>query len=114
MTQGSKNNFRNVKHELEKKMKQLVQTERVAMNGGSVLQMKKLEQEIDILLDREAKLWNQRSKVQWLKDGDRNTRIFHSKTSQCRRRNYIKGLYDRGGQWYSARNRVAENVLQFY
>ena len=33
------------------------------MNGGSVLRMKKLEQEINILLDREAKLWNQRSKV---------------------------------------------------
>ena len=77
----------------------MVQAKRVAMNGGLVLQMKKLEQEINILLDRKAKLWNQRSNVQWLKDGDQNTQFFHSKASQCRRRNYMKGLYDRGGQW---------------
>ena len=31
--------------------------------------MKKLEKEINVLLEKEAQMWGQRAKVQWLKDG---------------------------------------------
>ena len=53
-------------------------------------------------------------KGQWLKDGDRNTRFFHSKASQRRRENYIKGLYDNNGQWCTNPSRVEDIVLEFY
>ena len=56
LTKWSKNNFGNVRRELEKKRKLLAQAERVAINGGSVHSLKKLEQEINVLMDREAKL----------------------------------------------------------
>ena len=52
------------------------------MNGGSTSQMKYLEKQITTLLDREAKMWAQRSKIQWLCDGDKNTWFFHSKATQ--------------------------------
>ena len=52
--------------------------------------------------------------MQWLKDGDRNTRFFHSKASQRRRKNYIKGLYDKDGQWCTNPSRVEGIVLEFY
>ena len=61
--------------------------------------VKQLEIEINMLLDRKASMWAQCKKIQWLKDGDKNTRFFHSKTTQRRQRNYIKGLYDEEGQW---------------
>ena len=76
LTKWSKNNFGNVRRELEKKRKLLTQAERVTINGGSVHTLKKLEQEINVLMDRESKLWRQRAKIQWLKDGDRNTIFF--------------------------------------
>ena len=82
LTKWSKTCFRNVKWELEQKRKKLAQAERVACSGGSVILMKKLEKKINVLLDKEAQMWGQRAKVQWLKDGDRNTRFFHSKASQ--------------------------------
>ena len=44
--------------------------------------VKQLEIEINMLLDRKASMWAQRKKIQWLKDGDKNTRFFHSKTTQ--------------------------------
>ena len=97
LTKWSKNCFLNVKRELEHKRKNLAQAERIACSGGSVIVMKKLEKEINVLPDKEAQMWGQRAKVQWLKDRDRNTRFFHSKTSQRRRKNYIKGLYDNDG-----------------
>ena len=43
LTKWSKNNFGNVRRELEKKRKLLTQAERVAINGGSVHTLKKLE-----------------------------------------------------------------------
>ena len=58
--------------------------------------MKYQKKQITTILDREAKMWAQRSKIQWLCDGDKNTRFFHSKATQRRQRNYIKGLYDEG------------------
>ena len=52
--------------------------------------------------------------MQRLKDRDRNTNFFHSKASQRRRKNYIKGLYDNDGQWCTNPSRVEEIVLEFY
>ena len=114
LTKWSKNCFKNVRKDLEKTRKLLAKAELVAMNGGNNKRMKYLEKQILILLDREAKMWAQRSKVQWLRDGDKNTRFFHSKATQRRRRNYIKGLYDENGIWCTHPTRVTDTVVQFY
>nr|XP_023892926.1 uncharacterized protein LOC112004916 [Quercus suber] len=71
LTKWSKNNFRNVRKELEKTRKLLAKAELIAMNGGNNKRMKYLEKQILTLRDREAKMWAQRSKVQWLRDGDK-------------------------------------------
>ena len=44
---------------MEQKRKKLAQAERIACNGGSVTLMKKLEKEINVLLDKEAQMWGQ-------------------------------------------------------
>ncbi|KAL4620439.1 hypothetical protein ACB092_06G154000 [Castanea dentata] len=55
------------------KKKRTCPSQETRMQRGSVTLMKKLEKEINQLLDKEAQMWGQRAKVQWLKDGDRNT-----------------------------------------
>ena len=67
------------------------------IRGGDPKRMRQLEKEINLLMDKEAKMWAQRSRVLWLKDGDKNTQFFHSKASQRRRTNYINGLFDDSG-----------------
>ena len=64
--------------------------------------MRQLEREINLLLDKEAKMWSQRSRVMRLKDGDRNTKFFHCKATQRRRKNYITKHHDASGRWYLA------------
>ena len=39
-------------------------------------------------------MWQQRSRIQWLKNGDQNTHFFHGSTTQRKRYNFIKGLRD--------------------
>jgi hypothetical protein len=51
------------------------------------------------LLYREEMLWLQRSRVTWLKEGDRNTKLFHQKAIWKARRNKIKRLKDNKGNW---------------
>ena len=62
-------------------MEETIEVSRVELLGVS----KTLD---DLLLKLEI-FWAQRSKVFWLKHGDKNTKIFHSKASQRRRRNHI-------------------------
>jgi hypothetical protein len=51
------------------------------------------------LLYREEMLWLQRSRVTWLKEGDRNTKFFYQKAVWRARRNKIKKLKDNDGSW---------------
>ena len=41
---------------------------------------------------KEDILWQQRSRVEWLKSGDFNTSYFHSRATQRNRRNFISKL----------------------
>ena len=76
--------------------------------------MRLLEDEINQLLDKEAKMWRQWSKVAWLRDEDRNTRFFHCKATQCRRRNFITRLHDANGGWCSSQEQVNATIVDFY
>ena len=67
----SKTSFGSVRRELkEKQRKLLAKAEMAASRGRDVTWVKRLEQEINLLMDREAQIWSQRSKIQWLRDGD--------------------------------------------
>ena len=54
----------------------------------------RLKKELIVLYDKEEKMWQKRSRIQWLKNGDRNTRFFHGSATQRKRQNFIKGLRD--------------------
>ena len=78
----SKRHFGNVRRELEKRRKELQQAKRFSVWTGDSRLMRVLESEINMLLDKEAQMWRQRSRILWMKDDDCNTKFFHSKASQ--------------------------------
>ncbi|XP_021827477.1 uncharacterized protein LOC110768097 [Prunus avium] len=49
------------------------------------------------ILEQEAQFWKQKSRVQWLQEGDRNTKFFHLTTVIRRRRNKIESLRNNDG-----------------
>ncbi|OMO99000.1 reverse transcriptase [Corchorus capsularis] len=58
-----------------------------------------LREELNRLLEEEETYWMQRSRVNWLSDGDRNTSFFHAQASKRRKKNSIEGLEGDDGQW---------------
>ena len=44
-------------------------------------------------------MWLQRSRIAWLKEGDRNTSYFHRQAARRARKNRIKKLKDSNGEW---------------
>ena len=63
---------------------------------------------------REEIMWKQRSRITWLTEGDRNTRFFHLRASQQRRRNYISKLKNQDGQFTDNQVEMGVMATDFY
>ncbi|XP_039024632.1 uncharacterized protein LOC120157616 [Hibiscus syriacus] len=51
------------------------------------------------VMDKDEIFWLQRSRVAWLKDGDRNSSFFHARANGSRKKNWIGRLESEGGVW---------------
>ena len=66
---------------------------------------------MDELLLKQEIFWRQRSRLQ---HGDRNTKFFHSKASQRRRRNFIEGIKNAERDWVEEVDEVAEVASNYF
>ncbi|KAM1498581.1 hypothetical protein ACFX10_021399 [Malus domestica] len=66
---------------------------------GNSHEIEELTKKVDRLWRQEESVWQQKSRVQWLKDGDTNTKFFHQSTIQRRRRNQVISLKNGQGNW---------------
>lgn len=73
-----------------------------------------LQKEYQQVLSQEELLWFQKSRAEWIKDGDRNTRYYHTKTIIRRRRNKVLSLRNSEGDWIFDQSLLRENVVLYY
>ncbi|KAK8346444.1 hypothetical protein V6Z12_A07G216000 [Gossypium hirsutum] len=66
------------------------------------------------LLDIEEKFWAQRSRVMWLKEGDRNTQFFHVKATNRRKKSNIARLKDINGYWRDNTVDICKAIREYF
>jgi hypothetical protein len=72
-----------------------------------------LEAQLDNLLKNEEIWWAQRAKANWLKQGDKNSKFFHLKASQRKRKNTINFINNHHGNKVTD-NKEIQNVFMDY
>ncbi|XP_062014512.1 uncharacterized protein LOC133731059 [Rosa rugosa] len=77
-------------------------------------EQKALQHRFNELLSLDETYWRQRSRVLWLKDGDRNTAFFHRRASNRKSRNCITGLFDLEGTWQTSPSAIATTLTNYY
>ncbi|KAG5521808.1 hypothetical protein RHGRI_034138 [Rhododendron griersonianum] len=64
--------------------------------------------------DKEEVFWKQKSRVTWLKNGDKNTKFFHASVMQRRAGNRISGIEVANGNWTSDPQEVQAEFQHFF
>lgn len=114
LTSWSRKCFGSVRKDLEQARKKLIQAEKDAMISGVNHRVLELRSKVNELIDKEIKMWFQRSRSLRAVHGDRNSKYFHSKATQRFRRNKIEGIKNTAGQWITNPNDVADCLVNYY
>ncbi|KAL4303379.1 hypothetical protein GQ457_10G023210 [Hibiscus cannabinus] len=77
---------------------------------------------LNLEADKEELVWEQRTRANWLKHGDKNTPFFHNHASFRRQKNKIQGLFDTQGGWVTdgdglltlGYGRIRNHVIDIY
>ena len=94
--------------------KRALATLSIADRGDKGVEVNKLREEINDLLDSEEIIWRQRSKTHWYKEGDRNTKFFHAYGSERRRKNTILGLWNDDGVWRENKDSINATEISYF
>lgn len=106
--------FGDVHNELKKLKLELVRAQADPQRvGPSHGELKTIER-INELHHREEIMWRQRSRLQWLAAGDKNTRFFHLRVTRRRKRNRITRLTRSDGQVTTDEMEMGEMTSSFY
>ena len=106
--------FGNVRQTLARKRKELVEIEVDSMAGRGNNKLQALFDDIKKLMDLEECMWNQRSKVDWLKHGDLNKKYVHCRTTERNKRNLISGLENEYRDWIEDENQIGEILISCF
>ena len=72
----------------------------------------KLQGELNEWLARYDTIWKQKSREIWLRDGDRNTKLFHLSTIIRRRHNAINAIRNDAGGWILDKKEIGQHIRE--
>ncbi|OMO62153.1 reverse transcriptase [Corchorus capsularis] len=96
--------FGNVKFNIWQRKKDLQRLYNEVQLGADLNSLNQCLDDLNGLYDKEETKWRQRAKINWLKEGDRNSKTFHATATIRQRRNVISSIVDENGV------RVVENA----
>jgi hypothetical protein len=110
----SRTTFGNITSRIKEVERLLKIAEENSMQGRDHHRVNQLKRELHSLLAKEERLWRQRSRAEWLHAGDRNTRYFHCRATQRKRKNHVTRLRTQDGQWTATQAQVPPLFVEYY
>lgn len=110
----SREEFGSVKKELKAMRLKLEVLRLGSLRTGPTRAEKDPMKRISELLAREEAMARQRSRIQWLKEGDRNTAFFHAKAKDRARSNLITSLKREDGSFCSNQSELEAMAASFF
>jgi hypothetical protein len=99
-------------HTMIKKLtNQIEENQKLDRTKANSRQEANLQGELNEWLRRNEVLWKQKSREQWLKDGDKNSKSFHLSTIIRRKRNSIDAIKDEEGNWITCKKEIRDHVV---
>ncbi|KAF7154507.1 hypothetical protein RHSIM_Rhsim01G0139300 [Rhododendron simsii] len=97
--------------QLQERIK-LIQTEDFSQEN--LQRERELVKEMEVLYLREEMALHQRSRINWLNYGDKNSAFFHACMNQRRQRNQLVRLKDDSGIWIEDEDGINEQIRDFF
>lgn len=114
LQEWARRRFRDIPRQLKIKRSQLDRFQSHEQWKQYAKQIKKLQLDIENLYTKEELYWKQRSMVNLLAYGDRNSKYIHARASIRRTKNHIRGLVSSHGDWCTDPPSMAEIVEQYF
>ncbi|XP_071902137.1 uncharacterized protein [Coffea arabica] len=73
-----------------------------------------LKKQLKEAYKEEELYWLQKSRIQWLREGDKNTKFFHASVQGRRRRNRLNKLQREDGTWTESEQAVSKEIAEYY
>ncbi|CAN1744115.1 LINE-1 retrotransposable element ORF2 protein, partial [Linum perenne] len=102
------------KRYLEGRLKWLESRNQSSFSEEQARTEEEVRAELEKTLWQENMLWLQKSRLQWIRDGDRNTKFFHLSTLKRRKFNAIKGLKREDGSWCFDERELQELAISHF
>jgi hypothetical protein len=106
--------FGSVKKKIKQLREELEKEREATLFRGPTAHERSLVHEMAEMLAREETMERQRSRIAWLKEGDRNTEFFQAKAKARGRTNRIKALKNSAGQIITEREELEQLACDFY
>ncbi|KAF7134615.1 hypothetical protein RHSIM_Rhsim08G0178900 [Rhododendron simsii] len=114
LLEWSKKTFGRDKMNLKRFQERLRSIQMALFSQENLQEERKLIKEIEVLLLREEMTLHQRSRVNWLTYGDKNSAFFHACINQRRQRNQLIMLKTGGGNWVQDEDGINDLIHNYF
>lgn len=94
--------------------RKLAKAQKQSPDANMIATCAKMSEELEGLHRVEEAYWHFRSRVNELKDGDKNTKYFQHKASSRKKRNLIRGLSHENGNWQTSKVDIERLVTAYF
>lgn len=110
----NRSTFGNIQKKIEQCRERLEAYDLITDGSVDPQVYKNVKIQLEDLLEKDELAWKQRSRIQWIRERDRNTKYFHSKASTQRRKNFISGIEDNCGIWVENVQGIEHTFVDYF